>query len=126
MKYQKYKKYLPVAAVALLLVTINVFAVLWYVLPNGPDQWGSEVIPGKVVELTATSITTKTPRGEQNTFQIKSQTQFFMGRNSVGPSVVKKGMLVLVEVDESNTNELIATEVRIMTDKREGKTDSNN
>jgi hypothetical protein len=121
MNSQTVKKYLPVLVVVTILILLNVFAVIWYVLPTGPDQWKNDVIPGKVVEMTEHSLVTRNPQGNIKTFIINPETQFFAGRESVNSTKISKGTLVLVEVDMTTTTSVIAKEVRIMTDKRKGK-----
>lgn len=121
MKNDSVKKYLPIVIVGVMLVLLNVFAVVWYFIPAGPDQLHEDVVPGKVVSVTKDTLVTMDPRGRQKEFVVNDTTQFFSGRNAVTIDTLDPGSIVLVELDLATTTPLVAREVRVMTDKRKGK-----
>ncbi len=115
------KKYIPVIIVGGLLVLLNLFAVIWYVVPAGPDRWNEETIPGKVVSSTETSLTTRDPRGNTKTFIITPETQILVGKKMAAWTVLQPGTMVLVELNLGTSTDFVAQEIRVLTDKRKEK-----
>ncbi|MBY0538775.1 hypothetical protein K2P47_05270 [Patescibacteria group bacterium] len=116
-----FKKYAAVIVVGGILVLINLFMVIWYVLPAGPKQWNEDVVPGKIVSASETSLTTRDPRGNTKTFLITPETKIVAGKKEVFYSSLLPGTMVLVELDSSTTSEAVAREIRVLTDKRKDK-----
>jgi Domain of unknown function (DUF5666) len=121
MSSELYKKYIPVIIVVGLMVLLNVFAVIWYVVPGGPDRWNEETVPGKVVSVTEASLTTRDPRGNTKTFIITSETQILAGKKNAEGTLLQPGTMVLVELDLGTSTDLVAQEIRVLTDKRKEK-----
>ncbi|MBY0544389.1 MAG: hypothetical protein K2Q14_02450 [Gammaproteobacteria bacterium] len=121
MQKESFKKYLPVLLVGLILVAVNVFALVWYLVPNGPDQWNADVVPGKVVLISETSIVTRDPRGNTKTFVITPETKILAGKKIVTTQFLPPGTMVLIEKDLSTTSDVVAKEIRVITDKRKEK-----
>ncbi len=115
------KKYIPVIVVVGLLILFNLFVVIWYVVPSGPDKWNDDIVPGKIVEVTETSLTTRDPRGNTKTFIIVSDTQVVVGKKIGTQAQLMPGTMVLIQKDTSTTTENVAKEIRVLTDKRKDK-----
>lgn len=110
--------------VGVFLVVLNILAVVWYVLPGGPDQWKNDVVPGKVVSLSDTILTTVDPRGVEKEFIITTETRVFAGKKPVDREQVTVGSLVLVKLNTATTTAYVAQDIRIMTDARKAKKES--
>lgn len=121
MQKESVKKYLPVLLVGLILVALNVFVLVWYLVPNGPDQWNADVVPGKVVSISDTTIVTRDPRGNTKTFVITPETRVLAGKKVVTTQFLSPGTMVLIEKDLSTTSDVAAREIRVITDKRKEK-----
>jgi hypothetical protein len=121
MTSESFKKYIPVIIVVGLLVLLNLFAVVWYVVPAGPDRFNEETVSGKVVSVTETSLTTRDPRGNTKTFIITSETQILAGKKIADETLLQPGTMVLVELDLGTSTGLVAQEIRVLTDKRKEK-----
>lgn len=121
MTHTSFKKYIPVIIVVGLLILFNLFVVIWYVAPSGPDEWNDDIVPGKVVEVTETSLTTRDPRGNTKTFIIVSDTQIVVGKKIGTQTQLMPGTMVLIQKDSSTTTENVAKEIRVLTDKRKDK-----
>lgn len=121
MSKEFFKKYKAVILVGGFLMLFNLFMVVWYVLPAGPDQWNADVVPGKVVSMSETILITQGPRGNTKTFLITPETQIFAGKKQASSALLTPGTMVLVEKRFSTSTEAVAQEIRIITDKRKGK-----
>jgi hypothetical protein len=103
------------------LVFLNVLAVVWYVLPGGPNQWKNDVVPGKVVSVSSSTLITVDPRGTEKEFILTMDTKIFAGKDRVGIEQIQIGALVLVQLDTEAVTKNVADDIRIMTDKRKDK-----
>ncbi len=115
------KKHLPLILVVGLLILINILAIVWYFIPEGPDQWHADVVPGKVASISTSTLVTIDPRGTTKKFIITENTVFFAGKNTVTSDEVPVGAFVLVQLDTSTTTPAVVRDIRIMTDKRKNK-----
>ncbi|MES2749545.1 MAG: hypothetical protein V4606_04075 [Patescibacteria group bacterium] len=121
MHFSTIKRHAPIIAIGLFLILLNVVAVLWYVLPAGPEHWEKDVVAGKVLSYTGTQLRTVDPKGIQKEFTVTNDTVVFAGRKIVSDTALVKDSIVVLQLDTATTTVGVVKEVRIMTDKRQGK-----